>query len=170
VYGIVKQSDGYISVESDLGRGTEFRIYFPCTAGEGDKLSGSGKEEQKSQGAATVLIIEDESSVRRVAARVLRERGYTVLEASGGAEAMRTIQDFVGEIHLVLTDVVMPGMNGREIVSQIAITRPGIKALFVSGYAGDAIAYHGGLDSHVAFLQKPFTAEALASKVREVLG
>ena len=170
VYGIVKQGDGYISVESELGRGTEFRIYFPCTDGEADRLSWLVKEEQRLQGAATVLIIEDEPSVRGVAARVLRERGYTVLEASGGAEAMRAMQEFVGEIHLVLADVVMPGMNGREIVSQIAVARPGIKALFVSGYAGDAIAHHGVLDSDVTLLKKPFTADDLLGKVREVLG
>ena len=107
--------------------------------------------------------------MRALAVRILRERGYTVIEASNGREALRTAQEYAGKIHLVLTDVVMPEMNGKVLVSQIEAARPGIRAVFISGYAENAIVHHGILESNIAFLQKPFAGNALASKVREVI-
>ena len=138
-------------------------------AREAAKLDSSGKAEPGRRGAETVLVVEDESSVRALAVRILRERGYEVLDASNGKEALRTVHEFLGEIHLVVTDVVMPEMSGKTLVSQIEVARPGIKALFVSGYTDNAIVHHGILDSNIAFLQKPFTADGLARKVREVI-
>jgi two-component system cell cycle sensor histidine kinase/response regulator CckA len=169
VYGIVKQSNGFIWVYSEPGKGTTFKIYLPRVQGKADELSAGAKVKPDLQGAETVLVVEDESAVRALAARILRERGYTVLEASNGKEALRTAQEFAGEIHLVLTDVVMPEMSGKVLVSQIEIARPGIRALFISGYTNNAIVHHGILESNVAFLQKPFAANVLASKVREVI-
>ncbi len=169
VYGIVKQSNGFIWVYSELGKGTTFKIYFPRVEGDVPRLTEESKSEQGAQGVEIVLIAEDEPSVRAMAARILRGRGYTVFEASNGKEALDIAEKYAGEIHLVLTDVVMPGISGRELVSRLKAIRPGIKSLYVSGYTDDAIVHGGMLDSGVAFLQKPFTVEALAQKVREVL-
>jgi two-component system cell cycle sensor histidine kinase/response regulator CckA len=137
--------------------------------GEAAKLLADSEGEPDLRGSETVLVVEDESSVRALAARILRERGYTVLEASNGKEALRVAQEFDGEIHLVLTDVVMPEMSGKVLISRIEAARPGIRSLFISGYTDNAIVHHGILESNVAFLQKPFTANALAHKVREVI-
>jgi two-component system, cell cycle sensor histidine kinase and response regulator CckA len=169
VYGIIKQSNGFIWVYSELGKGTTFKMYFPRAEGDLSRLTGEGQLEQRARGTETVLITEDESSVRALAARILRDRGYTVLEASNGKQALDIAKEYAGEIHLALTDVVMPGIGGRELVSQLASVRPGIRALYVSGYTDDAIVHHGILDTGVAFLQKPFTVESLARKVREVI-
>jgi two-component system cell cycle sensor histidine kinase/response regulator CckA len=169
VYGIVKQSNGFIWVYSEPGRGTTFKIYLPRLQGEAAKLLADSEREPDLRGSETVLVVEDESSVRALAARILRERGYTVLESSNGKEALRVAQEFDGEIHLVLTDVVMPEMSGKVLISRIEAARPGIRSLFISGYTDNAIVHHGILESNVAFLQKPFTANALAHKVREVI-
>ena len=169
VYGIVKQSNGFIWVYSEPAKGTTFKIYLPRVQGKAAKLSAGAEVELDLRGSETVLVVEDESSVRALAARFLRERGYTVIEASNGKEALRKAQEFAGEIHLVLTDVVMPEMSGKVLVSQIEAARPGVRALFISGYTDNAIVHHGILESNVAFLQKPFSADGLARKVREVL-
>jgi two-component system, cell cycle sensor histidine kinase and response regulator CckA len=169
VYGIVKQSEGFIWVYSEPGKGTTIKIYFPRAEGEMPKHQDEIKSEYKARGVETVLIAEDELSVRRLAARILRERGYTVLDASNGKEALDNAQRHDGEIHLVLTDVVMPVMGGKELVSRLASARPGIKALYVSGYTDNAIVHNGILDSDIAFLQKPFTVESLMHKVRKVM-
>ena len=169
VYGIVKQSNGFIWVYSEPGKGTTFKIYFPCAEGEIPKSICESKSELGLRGCETVLVVEDEESVRALACRILRERGYSVLEAADGMEALRMIEEFAGEIHLVLTDVLMPGMSGRELISQLKAAKPAIKALFISGYTDEAIVHHGVLDSNVAFLQKPFTVDGLARKVREVI-
>ena len=116
-----------------------------------------------------MLLAEDEPSVRALSCRVLREHGYTVLDASDGVEALKTARNYAGVIHLALTDVVMPGMSGSELISKLRSMQPGIKSLLVSGYADDAIVHHGMLGSNIAFLQKPFTIETLTRKVREVL-
>jgi len=116
-----------------------------------------------------VLLVEDEDSVRSLASRILRDRGYRVLEASRGDEALRMAREFDGKIHLVLTDAIMPGMSGSALVSQLRTDRPGIKSLYISGYTDNAIVNYGIVDSHVAFLQKPFTVDGLARKLREVL-
>lgn len=169
VYGIVKQSNGFIWVYSEPGEGTVFKLYFPRVEGQKSKLSEETNSETMPSGNETVLIAEDEPSVRALAARILRERGYTVIEASNGKEALSIAQEYTGKIHMVLTDAVMPEMGGKELVSRISAARPGIKALYVSGYTDNAIMHHGILDSGIAFLQKPFSIESLAYKVREVL-
>jgi two-component system, cell cycle sensor histidine kinase and response regulator CckA len=169
VYGIVKQSNGFIWVYSELGKGTTFKIYFPRIAGAVSLLAEEGKAEQAIKGVETVLLAEDDASLRALTGRVLRERGYMVFEASNGKEALDIAGKYAGEIHLVITDVVMPGLGGKELVSRLTASRPGIKALYASGYTDNAIVHHGVLDSGVAFLQKPFTVENLSRKVRAVL-
>jgi two-component system cell cycle sensor histidine kinase/response regulator CckA len=169
VYGIVKQSNGFVWVYSELGKGTTFKIYFPQLEEGRATQPAEGQPEAATAGGETVLIAEDESSVRALAARVLREQGYTVLEAPDGMEALRVARERSGEIDLVLTDVVMPRISGTELVSQIEAMKPGVKALYLSGYTDGAVVHHGLLDSKVAFLQKPFTVENLARKVREVI-
>lgn len=169
VYGIVKQSNGFIWVYSEPEKGTTFKIYFPQAVGT---LPGHDTEDEPQRapdGAETVLLAEDEESVRALAARILRQQGYTVLEAQDGEAAIEIAREFAGDIDLVVTDVVMPGISGRTLVSRLEETRPGIRSLFISGYTDSAIVHHGLLDSDVAFLQKPFTMESLLRKVREVL-
>jgi two-component system, cell cycle sensor histidine kinase and response regulator CckA len=169
VYGIVKQSNGFIWVYSEPGAGTTFKVYFPRVKGELPEPKEEKKSEPTAGGVETVLIAEDEQSVRTLTARILRERGYAVLEASNGIEALSIAQEYSGDIDLVLTDTVMPEMGGKELVSRITAVRSGIRVLYVSGYTDNAIAHHGILDSDIAFLQKPFSIESLARKVREVL-
>ena len=169
VYGIVKQSGGFIWVYSEPGCGTTFKIYLPRVEGKAGKPDGPAGEGLELQGVETVLVVEDDSSVRTLIVRVLKRRGYKVIEASNAGEALQAAREFAGDIHLVLTDVVMPEMSGKALASQIEAERPGIRVLFVSGYTNDAIVHHGVLDTGVAFLQKPFTSDFLARKVREVL-
>jgi two-component system, cell cycle sensor histidine kinase and response regulator CckA len=169
VYGIVKQSNGFIWVYSEPGKGTTFKIYFPKMKGEPNRSAEFGKHSQQDEGSETVLLVEDEKSVRALAGRILRERGYNVIQAGDGIEALRVARDFNGNIDLILTDVVMPGISGRTLVTRLESMRPGIKSLFMSGYTDNAIVDHGILDSKVAFLQKPFTVQSLAHKVREVI-
>jgi two-component system, cell cycle sensor histidine kinase and response regulator CckA len=169
IYGIVKQSNASIWVYSEIGRGTTFKIYFPeATFVAASRPEGPRPEPQKS-GTETILVVEDEPSVRALAARVLRDRGYKVLEAPDGSEALNIAREYKEEIHMVLTDVIMPGISGTVLVARLEHIRPGIKALYVSGYTDNAIVHHGILDSNVAFLQKPFTADSLVRKIREVL-
>jgi PAS domain S-box-containing protein len=169
VYGIVKQSNGFIWVYSEPGKGTTFKIYFPRAEGKVPRIIQEGKTVQEDRGSETILVTEDESSVRALVARILRERGYTVLEASKGKEALDIAEKYSGEINLLITDVVMPGMGGKALESQLTAIRPSLKALFISGYTDNAIVHHGILDSDVVFLQKPFTVESLTRKVRAVL-
>jgi len=169
VYGIVKQSGGFIWVYSEPEKGTTFKIFLPRVGGEADHLTSEAAGDLILQGTETVLVVEDESSLLALVARTLRGLGYTVLESPNSMEALRAALEYAGEIHLVLADVVLPDMSGRLLSAQIAALRPGIKVLFVSGYPDDAIVHHGVLDANVAFLPKPFTADILARKVREVL-
>jgi CheY-like chemotaxis protein len=169
VYGIVKQSDGFIWVYSELNKGTTFKTYLPQAEGMVSKPNGESKSEFEFRGYETVLVVEDEAPVRALAGRILRDRGYTVIEAPNGIEALRLAREFAGDIHLVLTDVVMPGMSGKELVTQLEALRPGIKALYISGYTDNAIIHKGMLDSDVAFLQKPFTIEILTRRVLETI-
>jgi two-component system, cell cycle sensor histidine kinase and response regulator CckA len=169
VYGIVKQSNGFIWVYSEPGKGTTFKIYFPSAEGKNAKLEDDVALESPFMGSETVLVVEDEFPVRTLASRILHRRGYNVIQASDGDEALRKAQAHTGQIDLLLTDVVMPGMSGTELVAQMETLRPGIKSLYISGYANDAIVDHGILAPDVNFLQKPFTVESLMRKVHEAI-
>jgi two-component system cell cycle sensor histidine kinase/response regulator CckA len=169
VYGIVKQSNGFIWIYSEPRQGTTFKIYFPHAQGEIAPATTKEKLEQELLGSETVLVVEDEVAVRTLAGRILRDRGYIALEATEGMEALQMVQEYSGVIHLILTDVIMPGMSGKELVSKIEKMRPDIKALYISGYTDEAIVRHGILDPDVAFLEKPFTINGFLSKVQEVL-
>ncbi|MBN2321605.1 MAG: PAS domain S-box protein [Acidobacteria bacterium] len=169
VYGIVKQSNGFIWVYSEPGKGTTFKIYFPEKEGGAIKSETAFSSDSGFRGSETILVVEDEAAVRTLARRILKDSGYTVLEAREGTEALRLAKEYSDDIHMVITDVVMPGLGGAKLVAGLEAERPGIKALYISGYTDNAIVHHGILDSNVAFLQKPFTVEGLARKVREVL-
>ena len=169
VYGIVKQSHGWIWVYSEPCKGTAFKIYFPRLASEGaDSLPNGGMSEQL-RGAETVLIVEDQAEVRSLAASMLRQYGYAVLEACDGSEALALEASHPGAIDVLLTDVVLPGINGRELADRLMAVRPAIKVLYTSGYTQDVIAHRGVLDRDVRYIAKPYSPEGLAAKVREVL-
>ena len=174
VYGIVKQSGGHIWVYSELSQGATFKIYLPRVEEEAAAASEAIAEKDKGgdllRGSEIVLLVEDEPSVRSLAARVLRGQGYTVLEAANGEEAMTIAQEpIIKEIHLLLTDVVMPQMGGKELVERFKALYPGVKILFISGYADKAITHQALLEPGLPFLEKPFSPTDLAKKVREVL-
>jgi len=168
VYGIVKQSEGHLWVYSEPGRGSTFKVYLPRVEQEAYSTT-SDIAGCQTRGIETVLLVEDDPLVRHLAVRVLEEQGYTVLETSNGEEALRVVEEHQAEVHLLLTDVVMPGISGRTLAARIQAMRPATKVLFASGYTDDSIVHHGVLESGVAFLQKPFTPDGLARKVREVL-
>lgn len=169
VYGIVKQSDGHASVESEVGEGATFRVYLPRRADTGRPVFTRAEAVQPARGSETVLLVEDEEIVRRLARRALESLGYVVLEAADGAQAVALSENSGTKIDILLTDVVMPKMSGRELVERLAVARPGLKILYMSGYTDDAIVHRGMLDEGTNFLQKPFSIQALAGKVREVL-
>jgi len=170
VHGIVTQSGGKIWVYSEPGHGTTFKIYFPRIEGELDTLNGKKEMDSFPGGSETVLLVEDDQSVRDLANRLLKQQGYSVLEAANGEEALRLAQDTAGErIHLLLTDVVLPQMGGKELADQLKISRPDLKILYTSGYTDYAIVHHGVLNSGTHFLQKPFSLKTLSQKVREAL-
>jgi PAS domain S-box-containing protein len=169
VYGIIKQSGGNVWVYSELGVGTTFKIYLPRVIASAEPSQAVVIPSYQPQGSETVLLLEDEESIRSLVMGILRGRGYTVLEASRPLEAIEICKKFENPIHLLLTDVVMPQMSGREAAEQVVALRPETKVLYMSGYTDQAIAHHGVLNPGVPFLQKPFTPDALAQKVREVL-
>jgi GAF domain-containing protein len=169
VYGIVKQSGGNIGVYSEPGQGTTFKIYLPMIDEPIDGSPESSPPSFPSYGKETVLVVEDEEGVRTLVRDILEQSGYTVLEASHGAQAIETSERHPGPIHLFLTDVVMPEMNGRELVQRLGVLRPASKVLFMSGYTANAVVHRGALESETEFLQKPFTAATLTRKVREIL-
>jgi two-component system cell cycle sensor histidine kinase/response regulator CckA len=168
-YGIVKQSGGFLEVYSELGHGTTFKIYLPRVEEPAEALSGKSVPAPTLRGSETILLVEDNRQVRELAASVLSSCGYRVLVADSAAAVVSLCEQHGGPIHLLLTDVVMPGSGGREIAKQITVRRPGIKVLYMSGYTTNAIVHHGVLDPGTSFLQKPFTPAVLAGKVREVL-
>jgi PAS domain S-box-containing protein len=169
VYGAVRQGGGVVAVESEPDRGTIFTIHLPrVTAPEVAPAAVSAAGSQ-ADGTETVLLVEDEASVRELAARILRQRGYRVLEAPNGAVAIVTAHQHVGPIQLLLTDVVMPDLSGPNLADRLRTVRPDMRTLFMSGYTDEAVVHHGVLAGVTALLQKPFTPGALAAKVREVL-
>jgi len=169
VYGIVKQTGGNIWVYSEPGKGTTFKIFLPCSPTA--KAAGPRVPAlvTRTTGTETILVIEDEEGVRNAASRILRAAGYTVLTAATGDEALLTADAHRGEIHLVLTDIVMPGMSGKIVAERLAQSRPRTRVLYMSGYTGNAIAHHGVLEPGTHFIGKPFGAEDLTRKAREVL-
>jgi len=168
IYGIVKHSGGSIWVYSEVGIGTTFKVYFPLLAGAAEIAQPAQLPRDERRGTGTILLVEDEPAVRKVTGAMLRQRGYDVLEADG-AEAARRLCREHASIDLVLTDVVMPTTNGNSLARELRAERPGLKILFMSGYTDDAITQHGVLEPGVDFIEKPFTAERLAAKIRDIL-
>ena len=173
VYGIVKQSGGYIWVYSELGRGTTFKIYLPRVPSIEEPavhtIAAPALFQKVEPGTETILLVEDEANLRYLARQYLEKQGYRVIEAADGAVAMQIAVAHEGIIHLLLTDVIMPGMNGRELAQRICEIRPNVKVLYMSGYTENVIGHDGTLDAGVRLLQKPFNLRDLKSKVREVL-
>jgi len=169
VYGIVKQSGGGISLTSQLGKGTSFTIYLPRLKTNAKNKRPAPTSQESSGGSETILVAEDEGIVRKMLVRALREKGYTVLHASTGKEAVKISNRYADSIHLLLTDVIMPGMNGRDLAESMVQKRPGLTTLYMSGYDREIIAQRGVLEPGTAFIEKSFSAEGLCQKVREVL-
>jgi len=170
VFGIVHQSGGIIRVESELGVGTTFRVYFP-SAQEGSRVRelSSPPARLSLSGGETVLMVEDDDGVRALVRAILVRYGYVVVEALSGGDALVASEQFAGHIDLLLTDVVMPRMSGRQLAERLQILRPEMKTLYMSGYTNDAVVRHGVMENTIAFIQKPITPDALARKIREVL-
>jgi PAS domain S-box-containing protein len=169
VYGIVKQSGGHIWMYSELGRGTTFKVYLPRIDEPENAADLVTRPKNLCCGTESILFVEDNESIRELGCEVLEARGYHVLKAENGLEALRVAQQHSGTLHLLLTDLVMPGISGRVLAEKMTELRPDIKVLYLSGYTDDTIMRHGELDPNMRFLQKPFTPYALARKVREVL-
>jgi two-component system, cell cycle sensor histidine kinase and response regulator CckA len=170
IFGIVQQASGHLAVYSELGRGTAFKVYLPSV----EEAVSAGPSSRpglpaRLHGNETILLAEDDAAVRAMTRLVLQTHGYTVLEASNGDEALLVSESHAGRIALVISDVVMPGMSGRELVDRLAVLRPAMRALYLSGYTNDAVVRHGVLEAKTAFLQKPFGQDDLPRKVREVL-
>ena len=170
VYGIVKQNEGLINVYSEPGQGTTFKIYLPRHRGKDEPAEQEGEKETITGGLETVLLVEDEPVLLKMVERMLEGQGYRILATSEPAEAIRLAEEYSGQIDLLITDIVMPGMNGRDLATKLLSLLPDLKCLFMSGYTANAIAHHGVLDEGVHFIQKPFSAKDLAAKVRETLG
>ena len=169
VYGIIKQSQGHIFVDSESARGTVFNVYQPLHAGPGEQMRPAAEKVRSLPGKETVLVVEDEPAVRRLTRRFLELSGYEVVEAAHVAEAIHATEDHSGSIDLLLTDVIMPDLSGPELAKKLRKIKPDLKVLYMSGYPGEFIARHGVSGAEMAYLQKPFSQEALAGKMREVL-
>jgi two-component system cell cycle sensor histidine kinase/response regulator CckA len=169
VYGIVKQSNGYVFAQSEIGAGTTFYVYLPRVEDPAEELSPAKSQQNEAGGCETILLVEDEESVRELVRVTLVSRGYNVIEAENGECGLRVAEAFKEHIDILITDVMMPGMGGRELAKKLLLLRPGISVLYLSGYTEDAVVTQGALGPSTAFLQKPFTLQNLAKKVREVL-
>jgi CheY-like chemotaxis protein len=165
VFGVVKQSGGSIYVYSEEGRGTTFKIYMPAAAGERAE-AGGGAETGDARGSETIMLVEDDPSVRDLVRLMLESKGYRVIAAAGAAEAERLCTH---DVDLLLTDVVMPEVNGRDLAERLAPSAPAMRILFMSGYSDEAVYRHGEISPNAAFIEKPFTDRTLARKVRDVL-
>jgi PAS domain S-box-containing protein len=169
VYGIVKQSEGYITVYSEMGHGTTFKIYLPRVDASAEVVRPVTTEVAGAHPHETVLLVEDDTPIRRLIFDTLKSRGYNVLQAQNGDEAIQLAGRYLDPIQLMLTDLVMPGMSGRVLAERMVALHPESRVLYMSGYTDDAVIRHGGLGAGAAFLQKPFTPDAVANKVRQVL-
>lgn len=169
IYGIIKQHEGHVEVYSEAGMGTTFRVYLPCNVEAFEEPSKKDNVPSMKTGSETIMLVEDENLVRLVGVKILKRLGYTVLEAVSGEDARKISDEYKFDIDLLMTDVVMPGENGRELAEYIQKTRSGIKVLFTSGYTEDAIAHHGVLDEGLNFIGKPYSPADLAKKIRELL-
>jgi CheY-like chemotaxis protein len=169
VYGIVKQNEGSVDVYSEPGLGTTFKIYLPRYVEVAFQSPTETLIGKIPEGTETVLIVEDEDAILNIAKTILDRLGYTVLTANSPARALRLAGEYAGDIHLLITDVVMPEMNGRELANRLTAAKPGLKCLFMSGYTANIIAHHSVLEEGVHFIPKPFSVKALAEKAREAL-
>jgi two-component system, cell cycle sensor histidine kinase and response regulator CckA len=169
IYGIVKQNSGFINVYSEPGRGTTFKIYLPRYVGKAEAIDTEGKGQRVQQGREIILLVEDELSILHLGKRMLEGLGYRVLAAGTPGEALRLAEQNPGEIDLLMTDVVMPEMNGSNLARRLLSLYPDMKRLFMSGYTANVIAHHGVLDEGVYFIQKPFSKAELSAKVRQAL-
>jgi two-component system, cell cycle sensor histidine kinase and response regulator CckA len=169
VYGMVKQSGGDIWVYSEPGTGTTFKLYFPKVDEPVAEATGNGPDKAKDIATETILLVEDEKAVRDLTCRILQKLGYQVLTAASGEAAIEIGRSYAGQVALLLTDVVMPNMSGRQVADALLLIRPDLKVLFLSGYTENTVVHHGVLDSAVDFLPKPFSREVLGQKIREIL-
>jgi len=169
IFGIVKQNNGFITVYSEPGQGSTFKIYLPRLVTDEDTDKAVPEKKAAAGGAETILLVEDEPSILRMARMMLESKGYTVLTAGTPTEAVEKAEKHSGAIDMLMTDVIMPEMNGRDLAGKITALYPDINLLFMSGYTADAIAHQGILDDRVAFLQKPFSMGDMTEKVRAVL-
>jgi CheY-like chemotaxis protein len=170
VHGIVTQSGGHIEVDSTLGEGTTFRLYVPALPLKGASLAPTDERTVASKGGTeTILLVEDEEALRRFVKRALLRDGYQVLEARDGLEALDLAAEHAGKIHLVLTDVVMPHLGGRELVERLLAVSPDLRVLYTTGYTDDAVLRHGVKQAEVALVAKPFTYSTLRARIRELL-
>ena len=170
MYGAVKQNNGFINVYSELGRGTTFNIYLPRHAAQAEPLPKQAPVQTVPCGHETILLVEDEPAILKMTTIMLERQGYTVLAASAPSEAISLAREQAGRIDLIMTDVIMPEMNGCDLANHISTFCPNLKRLFMSGYTANIIAQHGVLDEGVNFIQKPFSAHDLAREVHEALG
>jgi two-component system cell cycle sensor histidine kinase/response regulator CckA len=168
-YGVVKQSGGFIDVNSEVGKGTTFKIYLLRVEGIAERPRESGLPAELPEGSETVLLVEDDELVRKQGAQILEHLGYRVTQAGNGDEAIALAMEHGERIDLLMTDVVMPGMHGRELANRMTRIHPEARVLFTSGYTDDVIVHHGVLDEGVSFIGKPYSPSILAKKVREVL-
>jgi CheY-like chemotaxis protein len=170
VYGIVKQSGGHIVVDSEPGAGAVFKLYFPAaTANRQAQPARAPQPSRDVAGTETILVVEDDPRLRALDERILKRYGYTVLVAANAGDAVRILTEHPAPIHIVVTDVIMPGESGRAVGNWVTKHKPGTKVIYMSGYTDDAISRHGVLEPGAQFLQKPFSPEALARKIRESL-